>query len=376
MSAGGGTAGGPTVRQRRAVLVAAAVAILVGGVLLIVALTAQTSYGWFAYAPLSDTVFTPGPGGSALPSAGLIALGVVIGAFWAGTLRGLGLWRRPRALLRRRAGLLALAVAPVLVGLAVLLRPTLPLGVRQDAFYSPPGFSDQPSTDFAFLGGATLSPATVALLTVLAFLLLTVGLGTLALRAGRVIAGSGRNPDARRITERVTTSAVAAVLLLVAGAALVLWSHAQGAAPGWYPYSPGGGPAAVPAVPAFAEPQVDVGVALVVAGLVILAFLRGVRSGPGRRIALALLVLAVGVGLVVAARHGFFLGGEPAAPVARGSSVYEPQSVVAIKTDPLPQPLTGAALQAGILLGAAGLVWLGFATGWLARIARSGEPRS
>ncbi|WP_344796675.1 hypothetical protein [Frondihabitans peucedani] len=366
MSAGGGAAGEPAARPRRAVLVAAAVAILVGGVLLVVAQTAQTSYGWFAYAPLSDTVFTPGPGGSALPSAGLIALGLVVGAFWAGTLRGLGLRRRPRALLRRRAGLLALAVTAVLAGLALLVGPTLPLGLRQDVFYGS-AFSGKPPTDFAFIAGATLSPTAVALLTVLAFVLLTVGLGTLALRAGRVTAGLGRNPDARRITERVTTSAVAAVLLLVAAVALVAWSHASADAPGWYPYSPVRGPAAGPAVPAFAEPQVDVGVVLVVAGLVILAFLRGAGSTTVRRVVVALVTTAVGIALIGAARHGLFVGGVPRTAPSGGDSVYTESSSFVIAINPEPQPLGNVALQAGVVLGALSVVWLGFVVGCLRR---------
>ena len=66
--------------------------LLVIGV--VVALTAprETSFGWFSYAPLSNEVFTPD--GTLLlrrewlASAALIALGLLVLAFWAGTRVG------------------------------------------------------------------------------------------------------------------------------------------------------------------------------------------------------------------------------------------------------------------------------------------------
>jgi len=75
---------------RARLLPALGAALLVVGV--VVALTAprETSFGWFAYSPLSDETFSPG---GVLPvrpewltAAALIVLGLVVLAFWAGTL--------------------------------------------------------------------------------------------------------------------------------------------------------------------------------------------------------------------------------------------------------------------------------------------------
>ncbi len=70
-------------------------AVIVG---LIVAWTNQsTNFGWFAYAPLSDTVFV-GNGGGAMVSQGtqlglvVTVVGLLVLAFWA----GLAIGRRSR----------------------------------------------------------------------------------------------------------------------------------------------------------------------------------------------------------------------------------------------------------------------------------------
>lgn len=63
--------------------------LLVAGVVVALVAPRETSFGWFAYAPLSTEVFTPD--GTLLmrrewlASVALLALGVVVLAFWAGT---------------------------------------------------------------------------------------------------------------------------------------------------------------------------------------------------------------------------------------------------------------------------------------------------
>jgi heme/copper-type cytochrome/quinol oxidase subunit 1 len=47
-----------------------------------------TSFGWFAYAPLSDTVFTPGPSPAFVVGVALTVVGAALGAFGAGVLVG------------------------------------------------------------------------------------------------------------------------------------------------------------------------------------------------------------------------------------------------------------------------------------------------
>lgn len=73
-------------------------AMIVGGVATaVVATPREVSFGWFAYAPLSDATFTPDGlivlTGGALGALVVAAIGVAVLAFWAGyTVRG----SRPR----------------------------------------------------------------------------------------------------------------------------------------------------------------------------------------------------------------------------------------------------------------------------------------
>ena len=76
-----------------AVLVAAvALVALVVGVWLMVRPTPGASFGWFAYAPMSETVYTAGRGSTDL--VGLVL--VVVGALGLGALGGYALGRRRR----------------------------------------------------------------------------------------------------------------------------------------------------------------------------------------------------------------------------------------------------------------------------------------
>ncbi|KQO61174.1 hypothetical protein ASF23_11765 [Curtobacterium sp. Leaf261] len=47
-----------------------------------------SSFGWFAYAPLSDTVFTPGLSPALVVGSVLTVVGAALGAFGAGMLIG------------------------------------------------------------------------------------------------------------------------------------------------------------------------------------------------------------------------------------------------------------------------------------------------
>ncbi|OOB92128.1 hypothetical protein [Rathayibacter sp. VKM Ac-2630] len=66
--------------------------LLVAGVVVALIAPRETSFGWFAYAPLSTEVFTPD--GTLLlrrewlVSAALFALGLVVLAFWTGIRTG------------------------------------------------------------------------------------------------------------------------------------------------------------------------------------------------------------------------------------------------------------------------------------------------
>lgn len=79
----------------RFLFLAAVLAVLCGIVVMLVAFSQPVSFGWFSYAPLSDTTFdvegvhfisTAGVVGTVVLAAGLIAL-----AFWAGLRIG-GRW--------------------------------------------------------------------------------------------------------------------------------------------------------------------------------------------------------------------------------------------------------------------------------------------
>ena len=65
------------------------VAVAVGIGLLVWSAAHPVSYGWFAYAPLSDTVFTPQTGFWASRwGIGACGLGALVFAFWVGFLVG------------------------------------------------------------------------------------------------------------------------------------------------------------------------------------------------------------------------------------------------------------------------------------------------
>ncbi|MGA1835709.1 hypothetical protein VD659_02140 [Herbiconiux sp. 11R-BC] len=79
----------PTRRSTLFVLPVAAVVLMVAGVIAIVISTSQdASFGWFAYAPLSGTVFTPHAalvvGRGAVAGAVVAVLGLAALAFWGG----------------------------------------------------------------------------------------------------------------------------------------------------------------------------------------------------------------------------------------------------------------------------------------------------
>jgi len=77
--------------------VAAVGMIVVGIVILAVAMHQQTHFGWFAYAPLSDTTYSPDPFASivALTIIGEALIG--LGLLAVGFLSGLKFARRGRA---------------------------------------------------------------------------------------------------------------------------------------------------------------------------------------------------------------------------------------------------------------------------------------
>lgn len=68
--------------------VAGVVLMVVGVAGLAVSTPRSASFGWFAYAPLSGTVFSPDGalvvGWGAIAGAGAVALGLAVFAFWMG----------------------------------------------------------------------------------------------------------------------------------------------------------------------------------------------------------------------------------------------------------------------------------------------------
>lgn len=62
------------------------VAMIVTGAVL--ARSAPASFGWFAYAPLTDAVFVNGPPGMWTLGLGLVALGIAMVAGWIGYVVG------------------------------------------------------------------------------------------------------------------------------------------------------------------------------------------------------------------------------------------------------------------------------------------------
>lgn len=76
----------------RVLLIAALVVVAVGLMVAIVSASQPTTFGWFAYAPLSGEVFSPNgapflTSNTALGLA-IAAVGLMIGAFWAGLTVG------------------------------------------------------------------------------------------------------------------------------------------------------------------------------------------------------------------------------------------------------------------------------------------------
>lgn len=76
--------------------VAAAGLVLTGVVVLIVALNRPRSFGWFAYAPLSETSYMPGASGSTLALTALGIVLLILGLVGTGFLAGLQVGRRSR----------------------------------------------------------------------------------------------------------------------------------------------------------------------------------------------------------------------------------------------------------------------------------------
>lgn len=83
-------------RRRLLLLVIAGITlIVVGGAVLVLAPTSE--FGWFAYAPLSDSVFSPGVflGRAQLWGAATLAVGLVTCSWAAGYLAGRRDGKRP-----------------------------------------------------------------------------------------------------------------------------------------------------------------------------------------------------------------------------------------------------------------------------------------
>lgn len=70
-----------------------ALALIVAGLAIEIEQASTASFGWYAYAPLSHTVFAPAIRPAVWTARGLIVLGLVVAGFWAGLLVG----RRPGA---------------------------------------------------------------------------------------------------------------------------------------------------------------------------------------------------------------------------------------------------------------------------------------
>jgi hypothetical protein len=97
-------------------------AVVVGVLLVCWAQTSTFSFGWFAYAPLSDTAFVPSDGSTGLVvGVSLVVIGLGVIAFCSGAASAAGRFRRPG----RLVSLLALAV--VLAGVAVVALSSLGL---------------------------------------------------------------------------------------------------------------------------------------------------------------------------------------------------------------------------------------------------------
>lgn len=74
--------------RTRLLLIVAIVAVIVGTGIVVTTRSQPASFGWFAYAPLSSTIFIPdgvhiiSTGG--LVGAAVLAVGLIALAFWAG----------------------------------------------------------------------------------------------------------------------------------------------------------------------------------------------------------------------------------------------------------------------------------------------------
>lgn len=83
---------GPAPRTPKAMLplsigILALLGIIAGVLTLLFSQTTTQSFGWFAYAPLSDEVFLPGMkiiGDTQILGLILLAAGLICAAFWAG----------------------------------------------------------------------------------------------------------------------------------------------------------------------------------------------------------------------------------------------------------------------------------------------------
>ena len=82
-----------SVRLWLVLAAAVTVAVLVVGVWLMVRPASGATFGWFAYAPMSETVYAPGRDSSDWLGLSL----VVVGALGLGALGGYALGRRRRA---------------------------------------------------------------------------------------------------------------------------------------------------------------------------------------------------------------------------------------------------------------------------------------
>lgn len=94
----GGGRGHTSAPRKELIRWVTAVALVVAGVVALnVAMNRPSSFGWFAYAPLSETSYMPGASGTtlALTAAGLLFLAV--GLLATGVLAGLRVRRRGRA---------------------------------------------------------------------------------------------------------------------------------------------------------------------------------------------------------------------------------------------------------------------------------------
>ncbi|RKR74672.1 hypothetical protein [Frondihabitans australicus] len=193
-----GAAAAPHRRHRLlrgAAPIAAVAAIVAGGVLIGVGewQSAHESYGWFAYAPLSDTTFTPTPAWNATPvGVALVAAGFAGLAFVAG-------WRSAarRSRILRPVPWIVGGAAATAAGVALeVWRQTHLLFGWHDFGPRAAGRSVVMTKEqlIALLAPHPLPPAVVAAA------LIVVGVAALALAAGRLgatVRGSrrGRQPE-------------------------------------------------------------------------------------------------------------------------------------------------------------------------------------